>query len=108
MEHDYLSVVRRRKQLIIKCLLTQSLEVRKKIVSAGILRFLCVSCLLERLFVSPPSVWKGMCVPLLKEVLHSLPGPSSTCCFIRTFLISRLYLIGKIFRRRFFRSSHIY
>lgn len=99
LEHDYLSVVRNSKQLIITCLLiwvslTQSLEVREKFVSAGILHFLCVPYLLERLFVPFPSVWKGLCVPLLKQVLHSLLVPLSTCCFIETFLISRLYYLA--------------
>lgn len=45
MKHDYLSVVRNRKQLIIKSLLiwvslTQRLEVREEFVSGRILHFL--------------------------------------------------------------------
>lgn len=77
--------------------LHKALRLREKFVSAGILHFLCVPYLLERLFVPFPSVWKGLCVPLLKQVLHSLLVPLSTC-FIETFLISRLYYLARFLR----------
>lgn len=100
LEHDYLSVVRNSKQLIITCLLiwvslTQSLEVKRKICICWNSSLPMCSLSAGKAFCSFPSVWKGLCVPLLKQVLHSLLTQLSTCCFIETFLISRLYYLAR-------------
>lgn len=87
--------------------LHKALRLREKFVSAGILHFLCVPYLLERLFVPFPSVWKGLCVPLLKQVLHSA-STTEHLLFHRNFSHFKALLFGEILRRRFYGSSCTY